>query len=212
MPSLVINGTEFYSAPKNAGTTVRMWAKQFETGLRDSDLCTGGYDTLASVGLPRIWSDVSGDLTWPVFRPTESQNLKWCIKRDPLDRFVSGYTDKILRERLAIWTIDECVEMLESGEMERLAASRRPHWLAALHLVPQVAWLGTTTTYFQRVFDIAAMDRVREFCESHVFKMPLGRLHARNLSCSDTPKVSLTAGQRRRLESIFAPDYRAGWC
>ena len=33
MPNISLNNTEYWVAPKNGGTTVRMWAKQYETGL-----------------------------------------------------------------------------------------------------------------------------------------------------------------------------------
>jgi hypothetical protein len=212
MPSLTINSTEFYSAPKNGGTTVRMWAKQFECGMRETDFESRGYYTLQRFGLPRIWSDASRDASPPFFQPTDTRNLKWCIKREPVERFVSGFSDKILHERLVTWTVDRCIELLESGEMQRMAAHDGPNRLAAIHFLPQCDWLGTNIGYYRHVFDINEMTRVHAFCQDHVFGVPLGRFHARNLSHAGVNKVSVTPLQRRRLEGIFAQDYRAGWC
>ena len=99
MPNFVLNGFEFYNAPKNGGTTVRMWLKYAEGGL-PADFSRDGYYTLAKVGMPRQWTDTVM-VPQPFFQPGAEGNRRWCITRDPVERFISAYTDKILLERLA---------------------------------------------------------------------------------------------------------------
>lgn len=211
MPNFVLNGMEFYDAPKNGGTTVRLWLKYAEGGL-PLDFSCDGYYTLAGVGLPWQWIDtVMGPQ--PFFVPGAESNRRWCITRDPVDRFVSAYTDKVLREGLAPWSVETCLDMLESGEMERIARSLAvtPLKRAACHLLGQCAWFGYDRDYFDNVFSIREMDRVREFCEDVIFRMPLPKFHGRNQSASNIGKSVLSATQIDRLERIHAEDYQAGW-
>jgi len=212
VPNFVLNGMEFYNAPKNAGTTVRMWLKLYEEGLCQ-DFTPQGYYNLAGVGLPRQWTD--NTMGKPqFFTPGASENSRWCIIRDPVDRFVSAFTDKILREKLAPWTLDTCLSLMESEEMERIARSPEPTPLkqAACHMLGQCFWFGKNRSYFDQIFDIGDMNRVREFCEDVVFKMTLPNFHARNQSQSGVDKIKLSRNYRSRLESIYAADYLAGWC
>lgn len=211
MPNFVLNGTEFYDAPKNAGTTVRMWFKYFEEGM-PAHFDAHGYYNLAGVGMPQLWTDnVLGKEQF--FSPGSGMNIRWCIVRDPIDRFISAYTDKIVREALAPWTIEECLDLLESGHMEHMASSpgRAPLKKAACHFVGQWLWLGRKRSFFQHIFHIREMNRVREFCEDYVFKMALPEFHARDQSQSTVKKIELTREQIGRVKRIYADDYLLGW-
>lgn len=209
MPNLVLNGTRFFGAPKNAGTTVRMWLKHYEGDLPDFSARTDYY-TLREVGMPRLWHD---NLVHEprFFSPAEPGGITWCIKRDPVDRFVSAYTDKVVHERLVTWSVDACLTMLETGAMEALARTTGGDSLAACHFLPQHRWLGRDVAFYDHVFDIADMARVRQFCEDVVFRMPLPALHARHQARSGHAKVRLTPAQTRRAEAVFGADYDLGW-
>lgn len=212
MPNFELNGFEFYDAPKNGGTTVRMWLKYAEGGL-PADFISDGYYTLAGLGAPQQWTDtVMGQQ--PFFSRGVAGNRRWCITRDPVDRFISAYTDKILREGLAHWGVNACLDMLESGELEQIARSPFPthEKQAACHLLGQCIWFGRDKSYFDHVFCVTEMERVREFCENEVFKMPLPALHGRDQSRSGIKRVTLCTDQRDRLERIYAEDYQVGWC
>jgi hypothetical protein len=222
MPNFAFNGHAFHDAPKNGGTTVRMWLKHVEGGLPAGPV-QEGYCTLAGIGPPRLWTDtVMGPQ--PFFSPAAPGLKPWCILRDPVERFISAYTDKILREALAPWTVDQCLDMLLDGRMERIArtgqtaqtaqtartGAPRPHRQAACHLLGQSLWFGTEPGYFDRIFAFAEMGRVREFCEDQVFGMRLPPFHGRNLALSGTPKVRLSQAQTARLEqSLTGADL---WC
>ena len=209
MPNLELNGSEYHFAPKNAGTTVRMWLKHYEGQLPEFTHRTDYY-TLHGIGLPSLWIDNS--IREPrFFSPGKAGAIRWCIKRDPVDRFISAYTDKVLHEALVDWSVDICPSMLETGEMDRLARDKKVNWLAAIHFIQQSAWLGTSADAYDHVFDIGEMDRVKQFCEDVVFKIRLPALHARNQARSGVEKVQLTAYQRARVERIFSSDFAAGW-
>lgn len=209
MPNLSLNGTHFFGAPKNAGTTVRMWLKHYEGDLPDFSARTDYY-TLRAVGMPRLWHD--NLIHAPrFFTPATEPGLTWCITRDPVERFISAYTDKVIHERLVGWSVDACLTMLDSGEMEAVARSTAPASLAACHFLPQHFWLGQDRGLYDHVFPLTDMPRVRTFCEEQVFRMPLPALHARDQSRSGHRKIRLTTEQARRAERSFQADYAMGW-
>ncbi|MGP9806427.1 hypothetical protein [Paracoccus sp. NSM] len=215
MPSFVLNGLEFYDAPKNAGTTVRLWLKHAEGALPQA-FSAEGYYALAGFGLPQDWTDrILGPQ--PFFNPGAPGNRRWCILRDPIQRFTSAYTDKILRENLANWSVETCLVMLESGEMDRIARApfadptERRLKLLACHFLGQHVWFGPDRTYFDHVFPITRMEEVHRFCEEEVFRMKLPHFHGRDQSRSGIERLVLSPDQIRRLERIHARDYELGW-
>ncbi|MEO0449993.1 MAG: sulfotransferase family 2 domain-containing protein [Pseudomonadota bacterium] len=211
MPNYVLNNTAFYNAPKNAGTTIRMWIKYNEDQNALGDLQQlKGYYNLAPFGAPKGWiRNIVGPNRF--FQRRDDVNLRWCVKRDPLARFVSAYRDKILNEKIANWTVDETIELLENGRMQKIAESDANLNLLAAHFVPQYVWLGTDTAYYSHVFDITEMAAVKEFCEKVVFNRPLPDLHARDQSKSKTQSVTLPDEQIVRIRKVFAKDYEVGW-
>jgi hypothetical protein len=210
MPNLSLNNTEYYYAPKNGSTTVRMWIKQYETGL-GSVMVGDGYYNLQPFGLPKLY-ETNEALNTRFCPSTAEGQIRWCIKRDPIDRFISGYTDKILHERLIEWSVEQCISMLEDGSMVYPPESRAEGWVAAHHLIGQHHWLGESAGYYDHVFDLRQMQDVKAFCEETVFRMPLTDFHARELALTDVEKVRLTSSQIGRLQVVFAKDYAAGWC
>ena len=209
MPNLTLNGTEFYDAPKNGGTTVRMWSRAAEGALDGFD-GRRGYYNLVGIGLPSTWRDnVTRDPQF--FRPGAADALRWCIKRDPVDRFVSAYTDKILRERLADWSVDDALGMILDGTMATKARSTTPERGLACHFLGQTWWFGPDPAFFHRVFDVTRMDEARAICATEVFRCDLPDLHARRQADSGIDKVTLSPDQRRRAETAHAADYEAGW-
>jgi hypothetical protein len=212
LPNISLNGIDFHDAPKNAGTTVRMWLKFYEDGL-PSNFTPNGYYNLIGIGLPRQWNatEIFGE---QLFTPGADENSRWCIVRDPVDRFISAFTDKILRERLAPWTLYDCLSLLESGEMERIARSPEQTTVkqAACHMLGQCYYFGHDRKYFNQIFNILNMNQVRDFCEDTFFKMRLPDFHARNQLHSDVKKIELSKREICRVERIYEADYIAGWC
>lgn len=207
----MLNNTAFYNVPKNAGTTIRMWIKYNEdrNALGDLEELTGYYH-LAPFGAPKGWiRNILGPKRF--FQRSDDVNLRWCVKRDPLARFVSAYRDKILNEKMANWTVEETIELLESGRMQKMAEGDTNLNQLAAHFVPQHIWLGSDTAYYSHIFDISEMEAVKRFCEKVVFKRPLPDLHARNQSKSKTQSVTLLDKQILRIRSVFAKDYEIGW-
>jgi len=207
---MTLNNVDFHDAPKNAGTTVRMWLKHHEQRLPEAADWTGYY-SLQSLGLPASWhNNVMREPQF--FTPGLDGNIRFCIRRDPVDRFISAYTDKILHEKRAPWSVDTCLSMIESGEMEQIARGNGLFKLAACHFLDQCTWFGPRIDYYDHVFDIRQMDAVHAFCEEVVFKMPLPRFHARDATQLGVAKVDLSAAQVRHAERAFSADYDAGWC
>lgn len=219
MPNFALNNTEFYDAPKNGGANIRMWLKYAEGGLKNFHNTNTHYYYLdytpgenQDLSPPKSWVDN----TTTFFIPTNTNNVKWCIVRDPIERFISAYTDKILFEQAATWSIDECIDLLESGKILELANSKNPSTVwpeqyIAYHLLGQNHWFGNSRDYFDFIFHLSEMDKVKQFCEDTIFNISLPNLHARNQSLSGIKKPKLSALQTTRLELVFAKDYKIGW-
>ena len=210
MPNLVVNATAFYNVRKNGGTTVRTWAKQYETGLRRDAFAQDTYYNLKGYGYPDAWRHECSNGRHG-FQPYEGDVERWWITRDPLERFLSAYPDKILREQEVDWSLDQCIELLYSGKMLQIANSKHGGHYTALHMLPQSFWLGSTQSYYQHVFDLSDMYLVKEFCESIVFRMRLDDFHARNLSQSGFRKPRLSPTQVDALKHVYIQDYENGW-
>lgn len=212
MPNFTLNGYKFYDVPKNGGTTIRMWAKYHEGGLPQNFDPTGYY-SLKGLGLPLLWNqNIIGPRQF--FEQGDPTSKRWCITRDPVERFVSAYNDKILNEQLVEWSLDEALEMMSTGEMLKIARATQdgPDKLAACHFLSQSTWLGSERNYFDYIFKISEMNMVRRFCENNIFRRSLPAFHCRNQQLSGTRKIQLSAVHIERLKQIYAADYAIGWC
>lgn len=199
--NLDLNGTLYYSAPKNAGTTIRYWMNQYDGHLQD----VAGQEYVSLKRIPRLWRDHDLDAG---FQPDPRPDvLRWCIVRDPVERFVSAFNDKVLRERRMRTSVSRVVD----GVIAFLAGDRpRLTDFMLVHFVPQTYWLGSDPAYFDHIFGVNDMAAVKQFCEDSVFRMPLRDVHMRNASHATTRRLRLSKRQRRRVEQLYEADYESG--
>lgn len=186
-----------------------MWCKQLETGLGSEMMQDGHYYNLCRFGLPLQYQNNMFQATR--FIPSAHESIRRCIKRDPISRFISCYTDKIILERIADLSVDQCIDWLETGQMLEIANTSGNLQLVAAHFLPQYEYLGESTTYYDYIFDVNEMNLVKKFCETFVFKIPLYSFHARNLAKAKVAKIVLDPQQMTRLRSCYAMDYKIGW-
>ena len=88
------NNFTVYEAPKNGGTTLRLWICYAGTGelIRSSD--SGYYaGTSETYKMLKEWGYVNG-----AFKSTETSG-KVCRKRDPVARFISCFYDKAIKQQ-----------------------------------------------------------------------------------------------------------------
>jgi len=199
------NNFTVYDVPKGGGTTVRSWIAFAGTGeyqLAGTDTYyhenPTAYKLLDEWGYKCVFFEkVAGD--------------RICIKRDPVERFISCYKDKVIKEgRLPGVSIDDLLNDFE----ETISKNDQPHpsnkdvgylWF---HFAPQVRQLGTVYDYYTHVFDISEVGtKVKAYLEGK-WDIVLPDLHCRNNKSST---IELTDTQVSKIKEIYCEDYQTGW-
>lgn len=136
--------------------------------------------------------------SWQHTYPVKT-DIRFCIIRDPVKRFVSGYTNRILFHRdLTPVPFDEFVSRFEEF--------RDAEILVAEHFKPQVDFIGTDPSYYTHVFNTdISMGLLFELFED-VYNRPFPRLRLQQ--GGNDIKVDVTDQQRAKIQELFAEDYR----
>lgn len=191
-----------YDAPKSGGTTLRSWIlyqKYGRTMLNNTE-----YNAPTNEHYKR-----TRDVQCIWFKKTFNPSI--CIKRDPVDRFISCYKDKIIKEgNCNRVSIDELLDNFQ----HYMKTFDKPHphgrrvkyvWY---HFAPQVYQFGKDKSYYKHIFDLSEMNTsVREYLQD-TWKIDLPQLHTRKAKSSD---IVLTPTQIKKVESIYKLDYETGW-
>ena len=187
------NDFTVYEAPKNGGTTLRLWIYYAGTGEIEKSSDTEYYaGTSKTYKQLQEWGYSNGH-----FEPADT-SVKVCIKRNPFDRFVSCFYDKVIKEgRLSI-SIDDLLdnfdEVLENTTTKMNDGSTN---YMKFHFASQTYHFGFDQQYYNRVFDISEVSTgLKDFLEDK-WKVKLPSFHARN---SKDNKFDLTTSQKKKLE------------
>ena len=137
---------------------------------------------------------------------------KLAIVRDPIERVISCYRQKIFNTRQLIKdfrksgnpnklsetpTFDEFVE-----KIELYSTSSR---LVEHHIRPTVFFLGSDVKYFTRLYKISEINQLRADLTVWL-DQPLTQEH-RNKTATKTPSVTVTPNAIDKLKKIYKQDY-----
>ena len=198
------NDFTVFEAPKNGGTTLRLWIYYAGTGelvkSSDSEYYAGTGETYKQL---QEWGYVNGKYKVPM---TEMV----CIKRDPVDRFVSAFYDKVIKEGRIKVTLDDFLnnfdEVLNKSTMKMNDGKTN---FMRFHFEPQTYHFGTDRDSYHKVFDIREIGTgLKGYLESK-WGVELPRIHARN--SGGGRKFDLSKGQLTKVKEIYAQDYENGW-
>lgn len=141
-------------------------------------------------------------------------HLRLAVLRDPVSRFLSGYSNRVLHHReLAPERIapehrrqgaspdPDLAEFLDKLEIYRAASPSIRH-----HTEPMVGFLGPDPGYYGGLYDISRLEDFRRRLEE-VLGRPVEIPHRQTGGPKLGPEA-LSAAQRQRLERIYAEDYR----
>lgn len=199
------NGFTVYDVPKGGGTTIRMWITYALTGQIHLDGSIDYY--YGDSEYYNILGKCGYSLDW--FHSVDGARI--CIKRDPVERFVSCYDDKIIREgHLNNCNIDSFLDdFYEIMNGHNLRHPFNPNvgylWY---HFAPQFEHLGDDIGYYDKVFDIKDVgSSLKEYLESkwHIY---LPDLKCRN---NPTKLTRLNNSQIEKIKKIYKCDYDIGW-
>ena len=120
---------------------------------------------------------------------------KCCIVRDPLERFISAYKNRILFHKdrgFNDHNIDEVIEKLENNMFENK------------HFLPQTYWLGNNLEYFTIVANVknlkSFVDGVNNFFQNKK-KFPKIQIGG------NKERIKLNQNQIKKLKKIYLSDY-----
>ena len=187
----------YYPCPKNANTSAKMFfAKHLNV---DKDFLFLGDSIPQIEQTPEQYGgkqNIIGII--PSKQPFEKINvdIKCCIIRDPIKRFISAYKNRILYHRdiqFKDHSVDMILEKLENNNFENR------------HFLPQVYFLGEDLSYYtfwsttEEVSFFA--EQVNDFFSRKIIfpKIQIGG--------SDI-KIKLTSLQISKIEKIYAKDFK----
>lgn len=200
------NDFTVYEAPKNGGTTLRLWIYYAGTGEIEKSSDTEYYaGTSKTYHQLQEWGYTNG-----AFEPTDS-SVKVCIKRNPFDRFVSCFADKVIKEgRLSI-TIDDFLDNFDEvlDSTTDTMNDGKTNYMK-FHFASQTYHFGSDKSYYDHVFDVKEVStKLKDFL-SHKWCIEMPFFHARKSAKSDY-KFDLTTSQKKKLEQIYQEDFQNGW-
>jgi hypothetical protein len=182
----------YFHAPKCASRTILGWMAfvqkpsiQENIEFRDSFLL-GDYPKITRTTKEVPFSEIRNQ-------------LKFCVVRDPVDRFVSAYKDRVLRyqrEEVSVFpTIQHLLSDLQGAKKFRTLFH---------HLKPMVSFYGENPGIFDWVFSFSRLNEVRDFLASE-YDVPLPQLHLQSSSKVETPE--LAPDEVTFIQELYAPDY-----
>lgn len=204
-----------YDIPKGGGTTIRSWIKYKEN---HGDLifveCKNGY-MFDKSNSSKI---VGYKLDW--FNPIEGERV--CVKRDPIERFVSCYNDKIIRENCMSYRgwkgkppiLDDFIQNFDSYikkyDINHIGSTsnKKLNYLYH-HFAPAYTILGDRLDYFNIIFD---MDQINTDLKKYLedkWDIKLPDYHTRK---QVNKKTEMSDESLMKLKHMYRKDYEIGWC
>jgi hypothetical protein len=193
--------------PKGGGTTIRNWIGYYMTGelkLVASDPTKDFYYNDDSVAK----HIKSNGYVMDLYTPHDGDAV--CVKRDPVERFVSCYADKIMREGWLKVSLSDLIDNFDTY-VDKDADHKQggtDYGFIWYHFAPQVHQLGPSRDNYTKVFDINEMSDLREYLQDK-WSIELPELHCRN---NKKRAFRLSPKQIAKVEEIYKDDYQAGWC
>lgn len=167
-----------FTVPKTGGTTIASWVHFLRTDGQESG--PNIYDA------HWLWSD-------------EVQEEKLRVRRDPVDRFVSGYRNFRDRRGLRL-NFEDFVEKFdklieENGDIKH-------------HFQAQHRYYPHAIEDYDHVFDFHQFSEIKNFLEERTGR----RLPAWRYEKADFSNFEVTSKQVDRIREFYAKDYELGFC
>ena len=187
----------YYPCPKNANTSAKMFfAKHLNV---DRNFLFLGDEIPQIEQTPEQYGDklnIIGII--PSKQPFKKINVdvKCCIVRDPVKRFISAYKNRILYHRdiqFKDHSVDMIIEKLENNNFENM------------HFLPQVYFLGEDLNYYtfwSTTEDISFFaEQVNNFFSRKIIFPKIQTGGSEN-------KIKLTSLQISKIEKIYSKDFK----
>lgn len=176
--SLPESNLSLFTVPKTGGTTIASWVHFLRTDGQEPG--PNVYDA------HWLWDEVE-------------QKEKLRVRRDPVDRFVSGYRNFRDKRGLRLSFAD----FLEKFEKLMQEQPNIRH-----HFQPQHLYYPYAIEDYDYVFDFSQFPEIKKFLEQRTGK----RLPAWQREKADFKDFEVTRKQVDRIREFYAQDYELGFC
>lgn len=139
----------------------------------------------------------------PRFVPTVDNPIRLVVKRDPVKRFVSGYSNRVLHHNKLGGMKPDISEFIKRFDYFYSRYSD-----IETHFRPQVSFFGLDKSIFTHVFDVSEMHLVKELFED-TYKRSFPDLRLQQ--GGNTQKPDLTKEQEAWIQKKYEADYATGW-
>lgn len=191
------NEIAYYRNTKCGSRTILGWAAI----LKHPNILNEHPDWFASSRQYIGYKEVSNLIPKFEGNPPNDQKIRFCIVRDPIDRFISAYTNRILfhKEPDAAYLgldyfIDNMNMLMEQPEYKN----------AKLHFRPQIEDIGKDPSIYTHIFNFKEIYMVKKLLEEYTHTI-LPDIHLQQ--SKDIQKPILTTYQINKLEKIYQTDY-----
>jgi hypothetical protein len=125
---------------------------------------------------------------------------KFCVVRNPIERFVSAFTDRVLRYQLnefeEIKTIDNFIDNFDFY--------MKKYDVLSHHIKPQYIFYGENVNEYDHIFKMSEIDEIKKLLED-TYQVVLPDLHLQQ--CKHIEKPRLNENQIKFLENFYKKDY-----
>ncbi len=140
-----------------------------------------------------------GMFVWRDFRPEPGAKIRFCIVREPVDRFMSAIASMLRSDRAGQGA--DPLAYLEKT-LKKMEETQRPR---DEHFSHQIGTIGCNPSYYTHIFRMGEWERL-ETCLSEWIGTQV-KLPHKNAS-RGKEKISLTPALRQRVEAWYAKDYK----
>ena len=219
-----ISGTDlaYFSVPKNACTSIKagilahndpgMMAKL--AAFRDLPLEQRPPAGVLPNGKPvRHVHDLYPTVPFKPRLVLSLYRYRWfCVIRDPIRRFLSGYTNRIEHNDDLKHTdpaVLKAAGLSRTPDLEEFIARLEQYCAINLsirhHFQPTIDFLGTRPQRYDRVFGMQELDEISRYCAAAGAHIALPHLQTGGAKLKTDV---LTAPMQTRLKAFYAADYR----
>jgi hypothetical protein len=131
---------------------------------------------------------------------SHDQKIRFCVVRDPVERFISAFTNRILfhKKPNVDISITEFIDNMDELLEQKLYAD------AKLHFTTQTKYIGEDPSLYTHIFDISELENLKSLLESHT-GIVLPDLHLQK--SGSVQKPCLTEQQIKHIKKRYSEDY-----
>ena len=200
-------GISYFSVPKCACTSIKHFFFEIENGFEFKRFRVNGE-------MRHIHNAVYGSLPFKEeVEKAGAQNWKIAVVRDPISRFLSCYSNKVLKkavlEKVTLSDADRKAGLSNAPDLSSYVRDfegySRVSKVIYRHTRPMTDYLGSDPSYFDKVYPIGRLDQLVEDVKKRVGDVPALRRRQGN-----SPKISadaLSADETQKIRAIYARDY-----